>query len=262
MTSPTLTHCPYCALQCGMSLTVGERVTVEATDALCQKGWTAAELLSSPDRLTTPLLHGRPATWEQALDHVASRLGAVRSDTVPTAWPCSAAEADQREGLPAGQVRQGRARHQPDRLQRPLLHVVGGGRLGQGLRRRQGMPFPLTDLAAADVVLLAGGNVAETMPPIVRHLTRPDLIVIDPRRHRDRQAGRAAPAADAGDGPRARARPAARGDLRGGSRQRYIARVARPVLKRFEFRCRNGGQKGSSGHGSSGGPPSAKPYKC
>ncbi|MGW4959332.1 molybdopterin oxidoreductase family protein [Nonomuraea sp. NPDC004186] len=46
----------------------------------------------------------------------------------------------------------------------------------------RGMPFPITDLAEADVVLLAGANVAETMPPFVRHLSGPRVIVIDPRR--------------------------------------------------------------------------------
>src|SRR5690606_27480633 len=50
----------------------------------------------------------------------------------------------------------------------------------------RGLPFPITDIAGADAVLLAGGNVAETMPPFVRHLTRMRddggrLIVVDPR---------------------------------------------------------------------------------
>ena len=46
------THCPYCALQCGMNLVpIGGRTTVVKRDfptnrgGLCQKGWTAAELL-------------------------------------------------------------------------------------------------------------------------------------------------------------------------------------------------------------------------
>ncbi len=46
----------------------------------------------------------------------------------------------------------------------------------------RGLPFPVTDLDNADVVLLAGANVAETMPPFVGHLTGADLIVVDPRR--------------------------------------------------------------------------------
>src|SRR5206468_12324035 len=34
----------------------------------------------------------------------------------------------------------------------------------------RGMPFPVTDLDEADVVLLAGSNPAETMPPFLQHL--------------------------------------------------------------------------------------------
>ena len=56
-TEQTETHCPYCALQCGMSLVPErDRLTVAARDfptnkgGLCRKGWTAAELLYAPDR--------------------------------------------------------------------------------------------------------------------------------------------------------------------------------------------------------------------
>src|SRR3982751_4744400 len=76
------THCPYCALQCGMTLDLTEagRVEVRARDfptnrgGLCQKGWTAAELLDHPERLTTPLLHGEPATWDAALGYITKKI--------------------------------------------------------------------------------------------------------------------------------------------------------------------------------------------
>jgi predicted molibdopterin-dependent oxidoreductase YjgC len=56
----------------------GEKVEVASRDfptnkgGLCRKGWTAAELLSAPDRLLTPLLRRgsgntlAPASWEEA----------------------------------------------------------------------------------------------------------------------------------------------------------------------------------------------------
>src|SRR3712207_8793234 len=65
-----------------MRLTTGPggAVGVEPRDfptnrgGLCQKGWTAAEVLTTPDRLTTPLVrrNGRlePSSWEEALDAV------------------------------------------------------------------------------------------------------------------------------------------------------------------------------------------------
>jgi assimilatory nitrate reductase catalytic subunit len=51
----------------------------------------------------------------------------------------------------------------------------------------RGLPFPLGDLAHADVILLVGANVAETMPPILQYFEAQQrnggaLIVVDPRR--------------------------------------------------------------------------------
>ena len=51
----------------------------------------------------------------------------------------------------------------------------------------RGLPFPLADVEHADVVVLVGSNLAETMPPAARHLDRcrengGSIVVIDPRR--------------------------------------------------------------------------------
>src|SRR5437762_8959834 len=86
----TETHCPYCALQCGMALTPQRTsVRLEPTDfpvnrgGLCAKGWTAAELLDHRDRLLTPLVRKVPgdrtsalreASWDEALTLVADAI--------------------------------------------------------------------------------------------------------------------------------------------------------------------------------------------
>src|SRR5947209_575216 len=86
--TPADTHCPYCSLQCGMTLVpqtgggveVAERRFPVNEGALCGKGRTAPALLSSAVRLTEPLVRDRatgelaPATWEAALDAVATGL--------------------------------------------------------------------------------------------------------------------------------------------------------------------------------------------
>ena len=131
-----------------------------------------------------------PCTWDEALDRVAAAFaadpraqhGAGRRRGVRRR------RADQREGLPARQVRPGRAAARAHRLQRPVLHVVGRGgaataRSGSTAGCRSRSPTS----PRPDAVLLAGGNVAETMPPFMRHLaasrTRGGaLIVVDPRR--------------------------------------------------------------------------------
>ena len=65
----TPTHCPYCALQCAMTLSTPKvrepgdpLVEVTGRDfptnggGLCKKGWTSAVVLDAPDRLTEPLM--------------------------------------------------------------------------------------------------------------------------------------------------------------------------------------------------------------
>jgi anaerobic selenocysteine-containing dehydrogenase len=56
---------------------------------LCQMGWTAAGLLASAARLTTPLIRVagelRPANWDAALDLVATRVERLRAEHGPDA---------------------------------------------------------------------------------------------------------------------------------------------------------------------------------
>ncbi|MEO3868927.1 molybdopterin-dependent oxidoreductase [Nonomuraea sp. B12E4] len=189
----TATHCPYCALQCGMELGPGPAVSPRtdipanalrpAGGALCQKGWTAGELLVNGARLTSPLLHGEPVTWEVALDHVAARLAALRAEYGPDAVAVfGGGGLTNEKAYQLGKfARVALGTSQIDYNGRFCMSSAAAASIRAfGLDR--GMPFPITDLDAADVVLLAGANVAETMPPFVRHLDGPRLIVIDPRR--------------------------------------------------------------------------------
>ncbi|MET9962747.1 molybdopterin oxidoreductase family protein [Streptomyces sp. NPDC006326] len=189
------THCPYCALQCGTRLTREDgRTRVEPTafpvnqGGLCQKGWTAPAVLDTPGRLTRPLVRGAdgrlaPATWEEALDTIAGRLREIRAAHGPDAV-----------GVFGGGGLTNEKAYQLGKFARVALgtsqidyngrfcmsSAAAAGTAAFGLDR--GLPFPVTDLAAAEVVLLAGANPAETMPPLMRHLARAQLIVIDPRR--------------------------------------------------------------------------------
>ncbi|SEQ02598.1 molybdopterin oxidoreductase family protein [Lentzea albida] len=146
---------------------------------LCQKGWTAGELLRHPGRLTTPLLHGRPVSWDEALDFVASRIASFEPDEVAvfgggglTNEKAYALGKFARVALKTSQIDyNGRF---------CMSSAAAAGNKAFGLDR--GLPFPLTDLRSADTVLLAGSNPAETMPPFLRYLEGARLIVIDPRR--------------------------------------------------------------------------------
>ncbi|MBQ1046680.1 MULTISPECIES: molybdopterin oxidoreductase family protein [unclassified Micromonospora] len=194
------THCPYCALQCGMLLrATGDGVEVGARDfptnrgGLCQKGWTAADLLDHPDRLTTPLLRDRPggelrpASWDEALDRVAAGVQDVQHRHGPDAVAVFGGGGLTNEKAYAlGRFARVtlRTRHIDYNGRWCMSSAAAAGNRAFGIDR--GLPFPLADLGRADTLLLVGANPAETMPPLMRHVTDQRdrggrLIVVDPR---------------------------------------------------------------------------------
>src|SRR5919112_2724977 len=195
----TDTHCPYCALQCGMRLTTtpGGEVTVAPRDfptnrgGLCQKGWTAAEVLRTPDRLTTPLVRraGRlePVGWEEALDLVAGGLRRLQAEHGPDSVAVFGGGGLTNEKAYAlGKFARValRTRHVDYNGRFCMAAAAAAANRAFGIDR--GVPFPIGDLDGAATVLLLGSNLADTMPPFVQHLAgvrrRGGLIVVDPRR--------------------------------------------------------------------------------
>lgn len=198
--SEAATHCPYCALQCGMTLreTAGEVAVLPRwfptnQGGLCQKGWTAAELLDHPDRLTTALLRDpadgelRPTSWDAALDRIVTGIRAVQANHGPNAVAVFGGGGLTNEkaytlGKFARMVL--RTRHIDYNGRFCMSSAAAAGMRAFGVDR--GLPFPLADLGTADTLLLVGANPAETMPPLVRWLTAQRrrggrLIVVDPR---------------------------------------------------------------------------------
>ena len=197
----TATHCPYCALQCGMNVVqTGTGWDIKARDfptnrgGLCRKGWTAATLLDSPDRLLGPLLRDgrgaplRPASWDEALDRVASGIRAIQGEAGPDAMAVFGGGGLTNEKAYAlgkfARVALGTANIDYNG-RFCMASAAAAGLRAFGLDR--GMPFPLADIAAADCVLVSGSNPAETMPPIMQWFDEgrargAQLIVSDPRR--------------------------------------------------------------------------------
>jgi predicted molibdopterin-dependent oxidoreductase YjgC len=89
------TICPYCGVGCGIVLSArGGSVVGSRGDArngvnagrLCVKGQFGFEFVNHPERLTTPLIRkdGKlvEATWEEALDLIAGKLGRYNGQEV------------------------------------------------------------------------------------------------------------------------------------------------------------------------------------
>jgi assimilatory nitrate reductase catalytic subunit len=173
-----------------LRLTATGRVEVGTRDfptnrgGLCQKGWTAAELLDHPERLTTPLLHGAPATWEAALDFVATRIKALQTEHGRDAVAVfGGGGLTNEKGYALGKFARAvlGTRYVDYNGRFCMSSAAAAGIRAFGIDR--GLPFPLSDLGEADTLLLVGANVAETMPPLGRYLAGPKtLIVVDPRR--------------------------------------------------------------------------------
>ncbi|MFE9860916.1 molybdopterin oxidoreductase family protein [Streptomyces sp. NPDC005780] len=205
-TAATATHCPYCALQCGMNLRpVAGDAVVEVEErtafpvnrgALCGKGRSAPAVLSSAVRLTGPLVRdpasGRlePAGWDEALARIAEGLRGTRAEHGADAV-----------GVFGGGGLTNEKAYALGKFARVVLgtsQIDYNGRFCMssaaaahqrafGLDR--GLPFPLEDIPRTGCVILVGSNLAETMPPALRYLTElrengGRLIVIDPRRTR------------------------------------------------------------------------------
>ncbi|OWA03798.1 nitrite reductase [Streptomyces sp. CS113] len=198
----TPTHCPYCALQCGMNLTPVEGGTVEVSEradfpvnrgALCGKGRAAAAVLAPGARLTSPLVRSGdgalvPAGWEEALDRIAGNLERTRARYGADAL-----------GVFGGGGLTNEKAYALGKFARVVLgtsqidyngrfcmsSAAAAGTRAFGLDR--GLPFPLEDIPRTGCVILVGSNPAETMPPSLRYFTElrengGTLIVVDPRR--------------------------------------------------------------------------------
>jgi len=195
-------HCPYCALQCGMTLAdtgtgapeVRSRNFPTNKGGLCRKGWTSASLLQAPDRLTAPLLRNpatgklEETTWDSALDFICDGIRTIQQRLGNDAI-----------SLFGGGGLTNEKAYLLGKFARVALktrHIDYNGRfcMASGAEASQrafgidrGLPFPLEDLPKAEVILIAGGNPADTMPPIMQYFEEQQrrggrLMVADPRR--------------------------------------------------------------------------------
>ena len=195
-----VTTCPYCGVGCQLELWIKDDriVKVKGADsvpnygAACVKGRFGLDFVQRPDRLTMPLIRKQgklvECSWDEALDLVAGKLGAIKKEHGPAALAgLSSAKCTNEENFVFQKfVRTAFGSNNVDHCAR-LCHastVAGLARtFGSGA-----MTNSIEELEHADVILVTGSNTTETHPVIANRIKRAvlfngaKLIVIDPRR--------------------------------------------------------------------------------
>ncbi|MDP2137269.1 MAG: formate dehydrogenase subunit alpha [Candidatus Didemnitutus sp.] len=196
------TICPYCGVGCQMDLLVDRQRNrivraTSSTDApinggnLCVKGHYGFDYVSSPERLTHPLIRTasgfQRATWEEAIGFVGRRLREIRAQHGPDALAfISSARCPNEENYLVQKLARAAAGtnnvdncatscHAPTVA--GLAASFGSGAMTNSVR----------EIKDCDVMFLIGANPTEAHPVIALEMKRAlrrgaKLIVCDPRR--------------------------------------------------------------------------------
>ncbi|MBL8217788.1 MAG: molybdopterin oxidoreductase family protein [Bryobacterales bacterium] len=194
------THCCFCGQQCGIQLRVRDNQVVGFEPweefpfnrgMLCPKGVRRYLQGSHPDRLLSPLIRAeggfRKASWDEALDTTASALRRIQErDGRDAVAVLGGASLITEKSYLLGKFA---------RLALGTRHIDYNGRLcmvsaGTAYKLAFGVdrnPNSWRDIPEAQVVIVAGANVAECFPITTDYLWRMrdnggKLIVADPRR--------------------------------------------------------------------------------
>jgi NADH-quinone oxidoreductase subunit G len=169
------TVCTHCSNGCKTTLSVRNERIVRANnrdlsgfngDFLCVKGRFGFDFTEHPERLRQPLLRrgGQllPATWEEALDHAAARLAAVRTAHGPGAIGfLGSNRTTNEENYLLGRI--ARASIGTNHIDHHRTADYGG--MVTALAGAPGAAFArMSDLASAPAFLLVGNDPSEQNP--------------------------------------------------------------------------------------------------
>lgn len=199
--SKTKTVCTYCGVGCSFDVWTIDRqiLKVEPQEgpangiSTCLKGKFGWDYVTSPERLTSPLIREgdgfREASWEEALDLIARRFTEIRAAHGPDAlaFVASSKCTNEEAYLVQKFARQVIGTNNVDNCSRycqspataGLFHTVGYG----------GDSGTIHDLEKAEMVIGIGTNTAESHPVLATRIKRAHklrgqkLIVVDLREH-------------------------------------------------------------------------------
>ena len=194
----TRTTCPYCGTGCGVIVdkAVDGTLSVRGDDEhpanfgkLCPKGMALADTLGHDGRLLVPEIHGKPASWNDALALVAEHFAAAIADFGPDSVALYAAGQILTEDYyVANKLMKGfiGTANLDTNSRLCMASSVAGHKRAFGTDT---VPNTYTDIEMADLVVLVGSNLAWCHPILYARLTaakaaRPEMkvVLIDPRR--------------------------------------------------------------------------------
>ncbi len=211
---PTRTICPYCGVGCAMNVYAYHDHVIHVTGSddgpanrgsLCVKGRYGFSYATHPERLSTPLIRRegvprvppknldplrlfREATWEEALELVASRLRILLAEHGPTALGIlgSAKCTNEDNYILQRFARATLGTNNIDHCAR-LCHSSSVSAMGMAFGHAAMTNAP-QEIPEADVIFILGHNTAVNHPVIGGAIKRAvragtaKLIVMDPRR--------------------------------------------------------------------------------
>jgi len=195
------TVCPYCGCGCTLVLNLhgsrivsitGEPGAGPTAGLLCVKGRFGTDFIGHEDRLTQPLLRKggelAPVSWDEALDFVAGRLKAIRTQYGPdaAAGMASAKCTNEENYLFQKFMRAAVGTNNVDHCAR-LCHASTVAGLAKAFGSGA-MTNSVEDFACAGCIFVIGSNTTECHPVIGAAIKRAvlqrnvPLIVADPRK--------------------------------------------------------------------------------
>lgn len=198
----TKTVCTYCGVGCTFDVWTKDRKVLRVEPqkdspangiSTCVKGKFGWDYVNSEERLTKPLIrkedHFVEVEWDEALDYVAKRFNEIKAEKGPDAlgFISSSKATNEESYLMQKLARQVIGTNNVDNCSRycqapatkGLFRTVGHG----------GDSGSISDIAAADMVMIIGSNTAESHPVIASKIKRSHklfgqkLYVFDLRKH-------------------------------------------------------------------------------
>lgn len=191
----TRTVCPFCGVGCGIYLLTqngraagieGDKECKANDGALCIKGLKAHEFIHNKDRLKSPKIGGKTASWGRAYEYISYKIRDIIRDHGPDSIAFFAS---------------GKCTNEENYLLQKLARLLGTNNIDMCARLCHApsvvsldesfgsgvMTNSLEDIGKADCFLIVGANPAEQHPVIFQKMLKAKkggakLIVIDPRK--------------------------------------------------------------------------------